>query len=68
MEGIPLALDAERAPMLELLVIRNLECNLILRSDSDSAHQKPSEKYSLVPGSKKCRPVLLSENLLSKYN
>ena len=26
MEGIPLALDAERPPMLELLVIGNLEC------------------------------------------
>ena len=26
MEGIPLALDAERSPMLELLVIGNLEC------------------------------------------
>ena len=29
MEGIPLALDAERSPMLELLVIRNLECIFI---------------------------------------
>ena len=26
MEGIPLALDAEKSPMLELLVIGNLEC------------------------------------------
>ena len=26
MEGIPLALDAERSPMIELLVIGNLEC------------------------------------------
>ena len=26
MEGSPLALDAERSPMLELLVIGNLEC------------------------------------------
>ena len=26
MKGIPLALDAERSPMLELLVIGNLEC------------------------------------------
>ena len=26
MEAIPLALDAERSPMLELLVIGNLEC------------------------------------------
>ena len=26
MEGIPLALIAERSPMLELLVIGNLEC------------------------------------------
>ena len=27
MEGIPLALDADRSPMLELLVKGNLECN-----------------------------------------
>ena len=26
MEGIPLALDVERSPILELLVIGNLEC------------------------------------------
>ena len=30
MEGFPLALDAERPPMLELLVIGNLECTHIL--------------------------------------
>ena len=30
MEGIPLAPDAERPPMLELLVIGNLECIVIV--------------------------------------
>ena len=29
MEGIPLALDAERPPMLELLVIGNVECSIL---------------------------------------
>ena len=32
-EGIPLALDAERSPMLKLLVIGNLECTVKISSE-----------------------------------
>ena len=40
-----------------------------MSSDYDSAHQKSSKKYSLVPGSKKCWPVLSLPKLqLKKLN
>ena len=35
MEGIPLALDAERPPMLEPLVIGNLECTYEIKEMND---------------------------------
>ena len=51
MEGIPLALDAERSPMLELLVIGNLECTNVLQHSIPTVDDSPifSRQYRFSP-------------------
>ena len=56
MEGIPLALDAERSPMLELLVIGNLECIFIIELTVYN------EEYSIFPGQDEARRTKLVKN------
>ena len=61
MDGIPLALDAERPPMLELLVIGNLECTsqikVLMENQATGEEYTRGTIYILSLGYTECSQV-----------